>query len=136
MGPASFDPAHTARDGPQAQRDGPVSPQCGEDTGPTHILARVTSKPTEPPHDGPAVEVPPHGEQWRPKVTVYGRALDAPMLWIYLDTGWALAAVRARHDYPNGLTAYQVEISIPNGDGTSSRYLRTYAWGKDNIRPA
>lgn len=95
----------------------------------------MTSKPTEPPESGPAVEVPPHGEKWRPKVTTYPRGRE-PLLWIYLATGWVLAAVRARHDYDNGLVVYQVELSIPDEDGRLSRFIRAYAWGKDNVRPA
>lgn len=96
----------------------------------------MTTPPTEPPTSGPAIELPPHGEHWRPTVTVYDRSLDVPLLWVYLDHGWALATVRARHDYPNGLVAYQVEVGVPNQDGTVSRVSRTYAWGKDNMRVA
>lgn len=80
------------------------------------------------------MEVPPHGQHWRPKVTVYERGRE-PLLWVYLSTGWTLATVRARHDYPK-LVAYQVEHGIPNDDGTSSRVSRTYAWNSDNMRPA
>jgi hypothetical protein len=96
------------------------------------MLGPVTSKPSGPPASGPAVEVPPHGEHWRPRVTVY--SYPHPLLWVYLETGWALATVRARHDYPQ-LVAYQVELAQPNDDGTSSRVSRTYPWGKDNVRP-
>jgi hypothetical protein len=94
----------------------------------------VTTPPSEPPTAGPAVELPPAGEQWRPKVTVY--RYPHPLLWVYLETGWVLATVRARHDYPNDLVAYQVELAQPNDDGTTSRVSRTYAWGRDNLRAA
>jgi hypothetical protein len=98
------------------------------------MLAAVTSKPTDPPAAGPAVELPPASEQWQPRVTVY--TYPHPLLWIYVWGGWRLATVKARHDYPSGLTAYQCELAMPNDDGTTSRVSRTYAWGADNVRPA
>jgi hypothetical protein len=94
----------------------------------------VTSPPTDEPTSGPAVELPPHGEHWRPKVTVYGRR-DAPLLWVFWPDRWTLATVTARHDYPK-LVAYEVELAKPNDDGTTSRVSRTFPWGKDNVRPA
>jgi hypothetical protein len=79
--------------------------------------------------------VPPHGEKWRPQVTVYNRR-DAPLLWVFWPDRWTLATVTARHDYPSGLTAYSVELPMPNDDGTTSRVSRTFRWGADNLRPA
>jgi hypothetical protein len=94
----------------------------------------VTSKPTKPPNDGPAIEQPPNNGPWRPQVTVYDR--PGPAMWVYWPDRWTLATVRAKHEYPNGLVVYQAELSMPNQDGTMSRVSRSFAWGKDNIRPA
>jgi hypothetical protein len=98
------------------------------------MLGPVTTPPTDTPTAGPAVELPPAGEQWRPKVTVYQR--PGPGMWIYWPDRWVYATVTARHDYASGLVAYQVELTMPNDDGTTSRVSRTFPWGKDNIRPA
>lgn len=94
----------------------------------------MTSQPTEPPKDGPAVELPPHGEHWRPEVTVY--SYPHPLLWIFWPDRWALATVRAKHEYASGLVAYQVELSAISDGGTMSRVTRTFAWNPDSIRPA
>ena len=88
--------------------------------------------PTEPPASGPAVEVPPHGEKVRPKVTVYKH--PRPSLLIYWPDRWQTADVRARHDWPTGAIAYQVECSIWDDEGRTSRVSRTFLWGPDSIR--
>lgn len=95
----------------------------------------VTSQPpADPPASGPAVEVPPHGEKDRPKVTVYKH--PRPSLWVFWPDRWQAADVRARHDYPGGGVAYQVELRQFDEDGQPSRVSRTFLWGPDNIRPA
>lgn len=97
-------------------------------------VGAVTSKPTEPPSDGEATEVTPHGEKVRPTVTVY--TWPRPALWVYWRGSWEYADVRARHDWPTGAVAYQVEVTGTSDDGTRSRFTRTFLWGPDSIRAA
>lgn len=97
------------------------------------MLRAVTSTPpTEPPESGPAVEVPPHGEKVRPKVTVFKH--PRPSLWIFWPDRWQTADVRARHDWPTGAIAFQVECSIWDDEGRASRVSRTFLWGPDSVR--
>lgn len=95
----------------------------------------MTSKPTDEPTSGAAVEQPPNSGPWHPTVTVYDRGRE-PLLWVYWPSAWTLATVTDKHAYPNGLIVLHVELAMPNPDGTTSRVSRAFAWGRDNIRPA
>lgn len=78
-----------------------------------------------------AVEVPPwqpaHGPG--PRVT---RRTPRPVLEIHVGGVWRLATVMARHDYPDGRTACQVEINLGHSGASS---IRTYRWDRRAMRP-
>ncbi|AXK34656.1 hypothetical protein DVA86_20395 [Streptomyces armeniacus] len=69
------------------------------------------------PEDGPAPRV------W---LYPYGRR---PALRIRVAGRWRHCLVHARQDYPDGRTAYQVEIALSaSSDGIVGTYIRTYWW--------
>ena len=99
------------------------------------MLSTVTSKPpAERPKSGAAVEVPPHGLKDRPRTTVY--PLPGPTLYVYWPDRWQYADVRARQDWPNGSTSYQVELDTWDQNGHPHRVSRSFLWGPDSLRAA
>jgi hypothetical protein len=69
-------------------------------------LAR--SKPTVRPDSGPAVVVPAPHRAGAAQALRYRPPL--PQMWVFWRDRWKLALVLARHDYPNGTVAYEVEF--------------------------
>lgn len=84
---------------------------------------------TDQEHD--AVEVAPWqaARGARPRITRWRRR---PRLEVRVAGQWRLATVLARHDYPGGSSAYQVEITL--GD-TGAASIRTYTWDPRAMRP-
>lgn len=56
-----------------------------------------------------------------------------PSLWIYWPDRWQLADVRAKQQYRDGRTVYQVELY--DDPTVLSKVSRAFLWGPDNVRP-
>lgn len=77
-----------------------------------------------------ATEVPPWQPAYGPGPRVTRRR-PRPVLEIRVGGVWRLATVLARHDYPDGRVACQVELNL-GADSTAS--IRTYAWDRAAMR--
>lgn len=56
------------------------------------------------------------------------------MLRIRTEGAWRTAAVEARFNYPDGRTAYQVDIQLVR-DGVLGNHTRSYAWNPKTMQP-
>ncbi|WP_367138825.1 MULTISPECIES: hypothetical protein [Streptomyces] len=69
------------------------------------------------------------GQPW-PRVRTWPPA-ELPSLYVRVDGHWYHCWVLARHDYPNGRIAYQVDIKLPGYDGPVNRL---YWWDPRAMR--
>ncbi|GGZ70000.1 hypothetical protein GCM10010344_41230 [Streptomyces bluensis] len=81
---------------------------------------------------------PIEARPWRPVdgpepvVWTWPRA-DRPALWVWSCGTWRWTQVRARRDWPDGRTAYQVAVDL---DGSTSVVTRAYWWPHEGLRVA
>ena len=68
-----------------------------------------------------------------PRVHVYEHGKE-PLMRIRVQGTWHTCTVRARHDWPDGRVAYQVDIRLVT-DGAEGTVSRTYWWNPDTMRP-
>ncbi|MEU1309532.1 hypothetical protein ABZ419_11640 [Streptomyces cinnamoneus] len=79
-------------------------------------------------------EAPPWREEHGPKPRVYTWPPGQhPALRIYLSGSWRYCPVRMRLDFPDGRTAYQVDVHI---ETRTSYSVRTYWWDPEVMRVA
>lgn len=71
------------------------------------------------------VEVPPRAEHETVGVRtdVYPDRHE-PAVWIWVDSAWTLATIRAQHRYPDGVL--ELQVCLPNDIPARER---TYRWG-------
>ncbi|MER6160338.1 hypothetical protein ABT147_33100 [Streptomyces sp. NPDC001868] len=84
------------------------------------------------------VSEPREARPWRPEdgphpVVWSWPPGDRPAFWVWSRGAWRWSAVRARQDWPDGRTAYQVLIDL---DGSTAVMARTYWWPHEGLMPA
>lgn len=85
-------------------------------------------------------EIPEQAEErpWRPEdgpppaVRTWA-APDSPALWVRSRGRWRWATVRARQDWADGRTTYQVLVDL---DGSTTMVTRSYRWPQPGLRAA